>query len=113
MSTLLIIMIRRAQPFSPGGVLEGKPDHRDMVLSDEEHAANAEMTLFCSRSKSNLLVLDLCFLKFPIPAEARRSNIVLACCFHYSGFHYGPVRIPCKFPDTPIKFPVPSRREFA
>jgi hypothetical protein len=21
-------------------------------------------------------------------------------------------RIPCKFPDTPIKFPVPSRREF-
>ena len=95
MSTLLIIMLRRAQPFSPGGVLEGKPDHRDMVLSDEEHAANAEMTLFCSRSKSNLLVLDLCFLEFPIPAEARRSNIVLAYCFHYSGFHYGPVRIPC------------------
>lgn len=41
------------------GVLEGVPDHRDMFLSDEEHAANNEMTLCCSRAKSPLLVLDL------------------------------------------------------
>ncbi|WP_170760801.1 PDR/VanB family oxidoreductase [Ruegeria lacuscaerulensis] len=40
-------------------VLEGTPDHRDMVLSETEHAANTEMTVCCSRSKSPLLVLDL------------------------------------------------------
>ena len=41
------------------GVLEGIPDHRDEILSDEEHAANDQMTPCCSRSKSKLLVLDL------------------------------------------------------
>ncbi len=41
------------------GVLEGIPDHRDAILSDEEHTANDQMTACCSRSKSKLLVLDL------------------------------------------------------
>jgi vanillate O-demethylase ferredoxin subunit len=41
------------------GVLEGEPDHRNLVLSDEERKANDEITLCCSRAKSDLLVLDL------------------------------------------------------
>ena len=41
------------------GVLAGEPDHRDMFLSDEEHDANKEMTLCCSRARSGRLVLDL------------------------------------------------------
>lgn len=41
------------------GVIEGEPEHRDSILTDEEHDANDEMTLCCSRSKSDLLVLDL------------------------------------------------------
>ncbi len=41
------------------GVLEGIPDHRDGIFSDEEHSANDQMTPCCSRSKSKLLVLDL------------------------------------------------------
>ena len=41
------------------GVLEGTPEHRDIFLSDDEHAANNEMTLCCSRSMSELLVLDM------------------------------------------------------
>lgn len=41
------------------GVLEGIPDHRDDVLTEEEHAANDMMTPCCSRSKSDLLVLAL------------------------------------------------------
>ncbi|MDB5991491.1 MAG: oxidoreductase [Herbaspirillum sp.] len=40
-------------------VLEGIPDHRDMYLSDEEQAQNAQFMPCCSRSKSTLLVLDL------------------------------------------------------
>lgn len=40
-------------------VLEGTPEHRDRYLNDDEHAANNQMTLCCSRSKSPLLVLDL------------------------------------------------------
>lgn len=40
-------------------VLEGEPEHRDMYLTDEEHAANQEFTPCCSRAKSALLVLDL------------------------------------------------------
>jgi vanillate O-demethylase ferredoxin subunit len=39
-------------------VLQGKPDHRDLVLTEEEHAENL-MILCCSRSLSDLLVLDL------------------------------------------------------
>jgi ferredoxin-NADP reductase len=40
-------------------VLEGRPDHRDSVLSDEEKAANDCMMLCVSRSLSDRLVLDL------------------------------------------------------
>lgn len=40
-------------------VLEGTPEHRDRYLDDDEHAANDQMTVCCSRSKSPLLVLDL------------------------------------------------------
>jgi vanillate monooxygenase ferredoxin subunit len=41
------------------GVLEGTPDHRDAFLTDDERAANNEMTVCCSRALSPLLVLDL------------------------------------------------------
>ena len=40
-------------------VLEGEPDHRDMVLSESERAANKTMMVCCSGSKSAKLVLDL------------------------------------------------------
>ena len=40
-------------------VLEGLPDHRDSILTDEEHAANETMMICCSRSLSPVLVLDL------------------------------------------------------
>ena len=39
-------------------VLEGIPDHRDLVLSQEEQASNAIMMVCCSGSKSARLVLD-------------------------------------------------------
>jgi vanillate monooxygenase ferredoxin subunit len=41
------------------GVLNGVPDHRDMFMTDEEHARNDQFTPCCSRAKSELLVLDL------------------------------------------------------
>ena len=41
------------------GVLEGEPEHNDVFMTDEEQAANDQMTLCCSRAKSELLVLDL------------------------------------------------------
>jgi len=40
-------------------VLEGIPDHRDVVLSKEERAANRTMMICCSGSKTERLVLDL------------------------------------------------------
>ena len=40
-------------------VIDGIPDHRDCVLTDEEKAENTQITLCCSRSKSPVLVLDL------------------------------------------------------
>ena len=40
-------------------VLEGVPEHRDMYLTDEEHARNDQFTPCCSRAKSSCLVLDL------------------------------------------------------
>jgi vanillate O-demethylase ferredoxin subunit len=40
-------------------VLAGTPDHRDLLLSDEEKAANTAMMICCSGSKDDLLVLDL------------------------------------------------------
>ncbi|WP_354673911.1 PDR/VanB family oxidoreductase [Cupriavidus alkaliphilus] len=41
------------------GVLEGDPDHRDVFLTDEEHASGKLLTPCCSRAKSSLIVLDL------------------------------------------------------
>jgi len=40
-------------------VLQGVPDHRDMYLTDEEHATNDLFTPCCSRAVSARLVLDL------------------------------------------------------
>lgn len=40
-------------------VIEGTPDHRDAVLTDEEKAAGDTMMVCCSGSKSHRLVLDL------------------------------------------------------
>ena len=40
-------------------VLEGMPDHRDLVQTDVEKAANARVTVCCSRSKTRKLVLDI------------------------------------------------------
>ena len=40
-------------------VLAGIPDHRDAFLTDEEKAANDQMTLCCSRARTGRLVLDL------------------------------------------------------
>jgi vanillate O-demethylase ferredoxin subunit len=40
-------------------VLEGEPDHKDLYLSPDEHAANDQFMPCCSRSKSPMLVLDL------------------------------------------------------
>lgn len=40
-------------------VIEGTPDHRDMILTDREKAANKTMMVCCSGSKSPRLVLDL------------------------------------------------------
>ncbi|MFT4248093.1 MAG: PDR/VanB family oxidoreductase [Pseudomonas sp.] len=40
-------------------VLEGVPDHRDEVLSEQERAANGSMMICCSGCRSGRLVLDL------------------------------------------------------
>lgn len=40
-------------------VLGGTPDHRDLVLSDAEHALNDRMMVCCSGAKSPTLVLDI------------------------------------------------------
>ena len=40
-------------------VLEGTPDHRDVVLSDAERRSNSTMMICCSGARSPRLVLDL------------------------------------------------------
>lgn len=40
-------------------VLSGIPDHRDVILTDDERAANDVMQICVSRAKSDRLVLDL------------------------------------------------------
>lgn len=40
-------------------VIEGMPDHRDLVLTDDEKAAGDTMFVCCSRSAGHRLVLDL------------------------------------------------------
>lgn len=39
-------------------VVDGIPDHRDLVLTDSEKAANDRMAICCSRSKTKTLVLE-------------------------------------------------------
>lgn len=41
------------------GVIEGVPDHRDVILSDDEKASNKVIQICVSRAKSERLVLDL------------------------------------------------------
>jgi vanillate monooxygenase ferredoxin subunit len=41
------------------GVIDGKPDHKDMYLTDEERSLNNQLTPCCSRSLTSILVLDL------------------------------------------------------
>lgn len=40
-------------------VIEGMPDHRDLVQTDTEKAGNGQITVCCSRSKTRRLVLDI------------------------------------------------------
>ena len=40
-------------------VLQGEPEHRDNFLTSEEKEENNMMNICCSRSKSDILVLDL------------------------------------------------------
>ncbi len=40
-------------------VVSGEPEHRDMFLTDEEHARNDQFTPCCSRAKSTRLVIAL------------------------------------------------------
>jgi vanillate O-demethylase ferredoxin subunit len=40
-------------------VIDGMPDHRDLVQTDTEKASNQQITLCCSRSKTKTLVLDI------------------------------------------------------
>lgn len=40
-------------------VINGKPDHRDLVLTDAEKAANDKMTICCSRSKTKRLEIEI------------------------------------------------------
>lgn len=40
-------------------VVEGTPDHRDLVQTELEHASNSKIAVCCSRSKSKRLVLDI------------------------------------------------------
>ena len=40
-------------------VLEGEPEHRDHILSDDERASNKVMQICVSRAKTPRLVLDL------------------------------------------------------
>jgi ferredoxin len=40
-------------------VIEGTPDHRDVVLTEAERQASKTMMICCSGCKSERLVLDL------------------------------------------------------
>lgn len=40
-------------------VVSGTPDHRDVFMTDEEHALNNQFTPCCSRAKSKTLVIEL------------------------------------------------------
>ena len=40
-------------------VMAGTPEHRDVVQSDAEHAANTQINVCCSRSRTPILELDI------------------------------------------------------
>ena len=40
-------------------VISGEPDHRDIILTDEEKASNTVMQICVSRAKSKRLVIDI------------------------------------------------------
>jgi len=40
-------------------ILEGEPEHRDVFMSEAEHALNNQFTPCCSRARSSRLLLDL------------------------------------------------------
>jgi ferredoxin len=40
-------------------VIEGVPEHQDLYLTDAEKAAGTEMTICCSRAKTNRRVLEI------------------------------------------------------
>lgn len=40
-------------------VLDGTPDHRDLLQTEEEKAANSRVTVCCSRSRTRTLTLDI------------------------------------------------------
>lgn len=40
-------------------VIDGRPDHRDLVQTESEKAANTMITICCSRSVSKTLILDI------------------------------------------------------
>lgn len=40
-------------------VVDGTPDHRDLVQTDSEKAANSQMTICCSRSQTKAITLDI------------------------------------------------------
>ncbi|MEP5153028.1 cytochrome P450/oxidoreductase [Planktotalea sp.] len=40
-------------------VIEGKPDHRDLVMTDVEKASNKSIAVCCSRSQTRRLILDV------------------------------------------------------
>jgi ferredoxin len=41
------------------GVVAGRPDHRDLILSEKERASGKTMLICCSRSYDDRLVLDM------------------------------------------------------
>ena len=53
------LQIARAGVSRHHAVIEGTPDHRDMVLTDDEKRTNRTMMVCCSGSRSPRLVLDL------------------------------------------------------
>ena len=40
-------------------VIDGIPDHRDLILTDQEKASNSVMQICVSRAKTPKLVIDL------------------------------------------------------
>ncbi len=105
-------------------VLEGIPDHRDIILSAEEHAANNTMMICVGRSKSARLVLDLLSCLNPAltcldsAALDRSAKAYLRAMFGPEASHpipslegaahagFGPVTAPSHSPIERIPLPV-------